>query len=449
MFETLVGIFKVEKTRKRVFFTLAMLIIYRFASYIVVPGVSPTAVSLFSKFSTQTGGLLDLFSGGSLQRASILALGVGPYVTASIVVQLLQMDVVPTLSRWRKEGEEGRQKANNLTRILAVIFSLINGISMSIYLNNTSNGLTLFEGTWYNYAFVGLMFTTGTMFLLWLGDQITDHGVGNGVSFLIMAGIISGLPSSLLQMYYNLCTDTTTKTRLEGLELLQGVLIMLLVFILFLFVVIIIIYMTQATRKLPIQYSRSNTSYGAHRNHLPLKINTAGVVPVIFAVSVMQAPVIIANLAGKNWEWLSTYTNYSGLKNGVPANPNVIALLIYVAFIVFFSYFYTFLQVNPEETAENLQKQGGYLPGIRPGKSTEEYISKVLMRLTTVGGLFLVFVSLVPILGTGYYAPLRGVLQLGGTSLLIMIGVIIETAKQLETAITSRHYSKGFITRRK
>jgi preprotein translocase subunit SecY len=358
-------------------------------------------------------------------------MGIMPYITASIIVQLLQMDVVPKFTEWSKQGEVGRRKLAQFTRYLTIILGFIQALAMSYGFNNMAGGLLIINPGIGNYLLIALVLTAGTAFLMWLGEQITAKGVGNGISIIIFAGIAAGIPTAVNQIYAQQFADV-------GDQLFLRIVTVVLLVLAVLLVVVAVIFVQQAFRKIPIQYAKrlaGRSPVGGHSTHLPLKVNSAGVIPVIFAVSFIVTPTTIASFFGPNdvTRWIQKTFDYT----------QPIGMIIYVALIIAFAYFYTFVQVNPEQMAENLQKQGGYIPGIRPGKSTQEYVTKILYRLTFVGSIFLAVVSILPVFFIKF-ADLPSSAQIGGTSLLIVVGVALETMKQLESQLVKRHY-KGFM----
>ncbi|MCD7036598.1 preprotein translocase subunit SecY [Metabacillus sp. GX 13764] len=430
MFKTISNFMRVGDIRNKIIFTLLMLIVFRIGSFIPVPFVN--AKVLTSQDPTNAFSVLNTFGGGSLYRFSILAMGIMPYITASIIVQLLQMDVIPKFTEWSKQGEVGRRKLAQFTRYFTIILGFVQAIGMSIGFNNMSRGMLIQDPNWGKFLMIALVLTAGTAFLMWLGEQITAKGVGNGISIIIFAGIVSGIPHTLGQIY-------SQQFENPGDQLFLKIATLILLAVAILAVIVGVIYVQQALRKIPIQYAKRVTGSaptgGGQSTHLPLKVNPAGVIPVIFAVSFIIAPPTIASFFGTNdvTDWIKynfTYTRPFGMA-------------LYVILIVAFTYFYAFVQVNPEQMADNLKKQGGYIPGIRPGKSTQEYVTKVLYRLTFVGSIFLAVIAVLPV----FFIQIAGLpqqAQIGGTSLLIIIGVALETMKQLESQLVKRHY-KGFI----
>jgi len=383
MFKAISNFMRVGDIRNRILFTLLMLVIFRIGTFIPVPGVN--ADVLKAQDQLNVFGVLNIFGGGALQNFSILAMGIMPYITASIIVQLLQMDVVPKFTEWSKQGEVGRRKLAQFTRYLTIILGFIQALAMSYGFNNMAGGLLIINPGIGNYLLIALVLTAGTAFLMWLGEQITAKGVGNGISIIIFAGIAAGIPTAVNQIYAQQFADV-------GDQLFLRIVTVVLLVLAVLLVVVAVIFVQQAFRKIPIQYAKrlaGRSPVGGHSTHLPLKVNSAGVIPVIFAVSFIVTPTTIASFFGPNdvTRWIQKTFDYT----------QPIGMIIYVALIIAFAYFYTFVQVNPEQMAENLQKQGGYIPGIRPGKSTQEYVTKILYRLTFVGSIFLAVVSILPV----------------------------------------------------
>ena len=370
--------------------------------------------------------LINTMGGGALKNFSIFALGVMPYITASIIIQLLQLDIIPYFSELAKQGHTGRQKINQITRYMGIIFSFIEGYAFAFAFIGKS-------GDPIKYLYIATVLTAGTAFLLWLGDQISQKGIGNGISMIIMAGIIATLPQMFITAFQGLVTFGDLQTTILGITKFA-------LFALVYFVIVIgVIFVQESERRIPIQYANKSTSaYGANQSFMPIKINTAGVVPVIFASSLMAVPGIISGFINKEGFTLfvQKYLTYT----------TPVGFLIYVIFIFFFAYFYTFIQFKPEEFAKNLQQNGGYIPGIKPGEETEKHISKVLSRLTILGAVFLVVIAGLPILFSKF-TTLPTSVSIGGTGLLIVVGVALETYKQLEGSLLTRNYKKGYSRR--
>ncbi|MCG7338309.1 preprotein translocase subunit SecY [Staphylococcus sp. ACRSN] len=427
MLETLVSFFKTKEVRNKIFFTLAMLVIFKIGTYIPAPGVNPAA------FDSQQGSqgvtdLLNTFGGGALKNFSIFAMGIMPYITASIVMQLLQMDIVPKFSEWAKQGDAGRKKLNNVTRYFAIVLAFIQSIGMAFQFNNYLKGQLIMDQSIMSYLLIAIVLTAGTAFLIWLGEQITQFGVGNGISIIIFAGILSSIPSALIQFYQQAFVgqDDVTMAWLKVIGLIVGMILL----------TVGAIYVLQAVRKIPIQYAKKQSTQrlGSQATYLPLKVNSAGVIPVIFSMAFFLLPRTLT-LFFPDASWAQKVADV--------ANPsNNYGMVVYVILIIAFTYFYAFIQVNPEKMADNLKKQGSYVPGIRPGEQTKKYITKVLYRLTFVGSIFLAVIAILPIIATKVMS-LPQTIQVGGTSLLIVIGVAIETMKSLEAQVSQKDY-KGF-----
>jgi len=424
MFKTMKQLFTpVNKDlRHRIYFTLGALAIFILGISIRVPGTDDLASNLgFLE-------LINMMGGGALKNFSIFALGVTPYITASIIVQLLQMDIIPYFAELSKEGPTGRQKLNQITRYMGIAFSFIEGYAFAFaFLGKTGDPM--------QYLYISTVLTAGTAFLLWLGDQITQKGIGNGISMLIMAGIIATLPQMFIDAFNGLISfDGTAQV------ITLGIIKFLLFVILYFAIVIGVIFVQEAERRIPIQYANKSTSaYGsAAQSFMPIKLNSANVIPVIFASSLLSIPSIIAQVVKNDTFTLivQKYLNYT----------TPVGFLIYIILIFLFAYFYTFIQLKPEEFAKNLQENGGYIPGIRPGDETKKYISKILSRLTILGATFLVFIAGLPILFSKVTSLSTNV-SIGGTGLLIVVGVALETYKQLEGSILSRSYKKGYSRR--
>ncbi|NAM30407.1 preprotein translocase subunit SecY [Staphylococcus epidermidis] len=427
MFQTFLRFFTTKEVRNKIFFTLAMLVIFKIGTYIPAPGVNPEAFN-HPQGSQGATELLNTFGGGALKRFSIFAMGIMPYITASIVMQLLQMDIVPKFTEWAKQGEMGRRKINNVTRYFAIILAFIQSIGMAFQFNNYLKGQLIIEKSVMSYLLIAVVLTAGTAFLIWLGDQITQFGVGNGISLIIFAGILSTLPSSLEQFTQSVFVgqDDTSLAWLKILGLIVALILL----------TVGAIFVLEAKRKIPIQYAKKQSAQrlGSQATYLPLKVNSAGVIPVIFAMAFFLLPRTLTLFFPKA-EWAQNIAD--------TANPSSnIGMIIYVVLIIAFAYFYAFVQVNPEKMADNLKKQGSYVPGIRPGEQTKKYITKVLYRLTFVGSIFLAAIAILPIIATKFMGLPQSI-QIGGTSLLIVIGVAIETMKTLEAQVTQKEY-KGF-----
>lgn len=430
MFQTISNFMRVRDIRNKIIFTLLMLIVYRIGTFIPVPNVDADVLKATDEFNLV--GFLDTFGGGALSNFSIFAMGIMPYITASIIVQLLQMDVVPKFAEWAKQGEVGRRKLAQFTRYFTIVLAFIQSFAMSFGFNQFYGGSLITDTSIGSYLTIAIVLTAGTSFILWLAEQITAHGVGNGISIIIFAGIAAGIPNAVNQVYAQKIQDA-------GDQLFINSVILILLVLVLLAIVVGVIYVQQALRKIPIQYAKRVAGrgqvVGGQQTHLPLKVNAAGVIPVIFAVAFIVTPRTLATFFGQNdiTTWITNTFDYT----------KPVGLIVYVALIIAFTYFYAFIQVNPENVADNLKKQGAYIPGIRPGNDTQTYLTKVLYRLTLVGALFLVAISVIPILFINFM-NLPASVQIGGTSLIIVVGVALETMKQLESQLVKRHY-KGFM----
>ena len=421
--ETVKNIWKIEDLRKRIIYTLALLLIYRLGSFVVIPGINPNALGAGSGIADQVEGngllgLLNIFTGGAFSNASVLALGVMPYITASIVIQLMGM-VVPYFQKMQKEGESGRRKLNQWTRFLTIAVLMLQGPTYVANLYRQVPESFVYGNTFQFVAFATLILIAGTMFIMWLGEKITDRGIGNGVSLIIMVGIVARLPHALIAEFNTRFTEAT------------GGMIMLIVELVLLFLVFMAtIALVQATRRIPVQYAKrivGNKQYGGVRQYIPLKINAANVMPIIFAQALMFVPMLFVKVA-----------------------PNFAAAFAYQGFwynftfavlVIAFTYFYTAIVVNPAMMAEDMKRNGGFIPGVKPGKKTVEYIDTIMTRITLPGSIFLALVAIMPALAM----KLLNINQefayfYGGTSLLIMVGVILDTLKQIESQLLMRRY---------
>ena len=429
MFRTISNIMRVTDIRNKVIFTLLMLVVFRIGSFIPVPGSNRDVLNFHDQ--ANAFGFLNTFGGGALGNYSIFAMGIMPYITASIVVQLLQMDVVPKFAEWAKQGEAGRRKLAQFTRYGTIVLGFIQALGMSIGFNAMFPGL-IPNPSVPKYLFIALVLTAGTAFLMWLGEQITAKGVGNGISIIIFAGIASGIPNAVNQLYALQIADA-------GDALFLNIVLVLVLVLILIAIIVGVIFVQQAIRKIPIQYAKrlvGRSPVGGQSTHLPIKVNAAGVIPVIFASSLFFFPPTVAGFFGDNAvaNWITVIFDHS----------EPIGMILFALLIVGFTYFYTFIQVNPEQMADNLKKQGGYIPGIRPGKSTQTYITRILYRLTFVGALFLATIAIIPVLFSNILLNLPPAVQIGGTGLLIVVGVALDTMKQIESQLIKRHY-KGFI----
>jgi preprotein translocase subunit SecY len=420
------NIFKIRELRKRILVTLAFLIVYRIGVQIPTPGIDAVALaSFFEKAKEGLLGLFNMFSGGALERLSVFALGIMPYISASIILQLLTV-TIPHLERLSKEGEDGRKKITQYTRYGTILLSIIQGFAIAVGLENmTSPGgapIVINPG-WEFRLMTVITLTAGTAFIMWLGEQITEKGIGNGISLIIFVGIVVRMPSAIGNTFGLISTGEIS------------IFMVLLLTLLMVAVVCLIIFVEQGQRRIPVQYAKriiGRRMYGGQSTHLPLKINTSGVIPPIFASSIIMFPATIASLISIPWIQVVA----DSLRPG-----SIIYEMLFVAFIFFFCYFYTAVTFNPDDVADNMKKQGGYIPGIRPGKRTAEYINQVLTRITLGGAVYVSAVCVLPsILITKFNVPF----YFGGTALLIVIGVAIDTIAQIETHMLSRNY-EGFL----
>ena len=424
--QTIKNIWQIEDLRMKILITLSFVAIYRVGCYIVLPGIDPSELQ---KLQDQTSdgllGLLNMFSGGAFSQASICALGIMPYISASIVVQLLGM-AIPYFQKLQREGESGRRKINNITRYLTIA---ITGFQAPGYIANLSNTLPadaflMGNGTLFWISSI-IILTTGTMFVMWLGEKITDRGIGNGISLLIMIGIIASLPTSLMQEAVQ-ALETSTP---------GGLVKFLLEIVILILVIGVSILLVQGTRRIPVQYAKrivGNKQYGGVRQFIPLKVNAAGVMPIIFAQAIMFVPVTLAGFADS--EELSGIANRLSDFGGVEYN------VIFFIMIVLFTYFYTAITVNPKQMADDMKKNGGFIPGVKPGRKTAEYLDAVMSRITFPGSLFLGFVAILPAFAMAGGVNIQFAQFFGGTSLLIMVGVILDTLQQIESHLLMRHY---------
>ena len=433
--------------RKRILFTLMIFVIYRVGSFIPVPGVNPAV--LYGRMDTTMLGFMNALSGGALSQFSIFAMSISPYITASIVIQLLQMDVIPVLSEWSKEGETGKRKLNKLTRYMSLILAFVQAIVMAIGFNFMVGGVLLQTQAWWIYLYIAVVMTAGTAILLFFADQITAKGIGNGTSMLIIAGIMSRMPGMVRDLYVRYIGGGFVGESLfpsigdlEGFNIVFNIGGFIAVIAMMIIVIVLVIYLQSATRKLPIQYANRHNSAqlsGRKDSFIPFKLNSAGVIPVIFASSLISLPLTIAGFMEEGTTariWLNRIFHFQESGFG---------LLLYVILIGAFTFFYAFVQVSPEKIAENLKKQGSYIPGIRPGDDTENYVSKILGRVTFIGAVYLIFIAALPI-GLGFIPRLDipASVQIGGTGILIVVGVALETAKQIANKNQEKEY-RGFI----
>ena len=426
--QTIQNIWKIEDLRQRLLTTILFVLIYRFGSFVVLPGIDPTALTALQ---AQTAGglmaLLDMFSGGAFSNASVFALGIMPYISASIVIQLLTI-AVPYFQKMQKEGESGRQKMNQITRYLTVAILLFQGpsylVNLSVQMAQAGQAVAV-GFNWFTISST-ILLCAGSMFVMWLGERITDRGIGNGISFIILIGIIARFPAAIIQEF---------SSRLnEG----GGLMVFILEIIILLFVFAFAILLVQGTRRIPVQYAKrmvGNKQYGGVRQYIPLKVNAANVMPIIFAQAIMFIPIALAGFSTS--ETASAFTRAFMNNDGFWYNA-VFALLIIV-----FTYFYTAIIINPVQMAENLKLNNGFIPGVKPGKKTAEYIDTIMTRLTLPGSVLLAIIAILPAFARLFGVSMGFAQFFGGTSLLIMVGVILDTLQQIESKLLERHYD-GF-----
>ena len=426
LIETLKNIYKIEDLRARLGLTLMLLAVYRFGSFVILPGIDPNPANfeaLRSQSSDGILGLLNMFSGGAFSNASIFALGIMPYISASIVIQLLGF-AVPYIQRLQKEGESGRRKINQMTRYLTVVILIFQGWA---YLANLRYQLPTEAFVMGAFSFnlcATIVLAAGSMFIMWLGERITDKGIGNGISMIIMIGIIARLPHSLVQEFASRLAE-------QG----KGFIMIIIELIIFLFVIAATILLVQGTRKVPVQYAKrivGNRQYGGVRQYIPLKVNAAGVMPIIFAQAIMFVPISLAGLFSSETlgRMMSSFSDYTGFWY------NFIMFLM----VIVFTYFYTAITINPNQMSEDMKKNGGFIPGIKPGKKTSEYLDTIMSRITLPGSIFLGMITILPAFAMALGVNSEFAHFFGGTSLLILVGVILDTLQQVESHLLMRHY---------
>ena len=439
MFKTLRNALEIPDVRKKLLFTCFMLVVVRIGCQIPTPGINTAFVKAWWEGQTSTAfNFFNTITGSSFTTMSIFALSISPYITSSIIVQLLTI-AIPKLEELQKEGEEGRKKIQQVTRVLTVALALIQSVSMAIGFG--SNYLNKY--TWYNVLLVAIIMTAGSAVLMWIGERITARGVGNGISMILLFNIISGLPDDLMTMY---------KTFVKGKNIAFGIVITVVILALLFALVVYVVYLQDGERRISVQYAKKmqgRKMVGGQSSHIPMKVNTAGVIPVIFASSLLSVPAIIASFAGMNITNPTSVGGHiiKGLSQSSWCNPKepiyTLGLILYLVLLVFFAYFYTSITFNPLEIADNMKKQGGFIPGIRPGKPTSDYLDKVLNDVVFIGAIGLMIVALIPIVLTGL-AGVGNSLCFFGTSLIIIVGVVLETLKQIESMMLVRNY-KGFL----
>ena len=419
LIQTVQNIFKIEELKKRILYTLGLLLIYRFGSFVVIPGINPNALSSLADQVSGTGllGLLDIFSGGAFANASIFALGVMPYISASIIMQLVGM-VIPYFQRMQREGESGRRKMNQWTRYLTIIVLLLQGSAYiaNLYHKLPSEAFVLGPDNFLFKVSTIVVLTAGTMFVMWLGEKITDKGLGNGISLIIMVGIIARLPQALLVEF-----------NMRWAEAVGGMVMLVVEIVILYLVFMATISVLQAVRKVPVQYAKrivGNKQYGGVRQYIPLKLNAANVMPIIFAQAIMFIPMLFGGKVG------AAMANYTGFWYN----------FVFAILVILFTYFYTAIIVNPNMMADELKRNGGFIPGVKPGKETSRYLDTIMTRITLPGSIFLAIVAILPAFASKLGISQQFSLFFGGTSLLILIGVILDTLKQVESYLLLRHY---------
>ncbi len=442
MLKTMINAWKVPELRKKLLYTFMMIIIFRFGSWVPIPFLNRDALAalmngVMSSNSNTIFSFLNTFSGGAFQYATLFAMSVGPYITSSIIMQLMTV-VLPSLERLTKEGEEGRKKMSKITRYLAVVLGILQGTLYYFYLRNNPEGLDIikytngFEG-FFTAAVIVMVLTAGTALMMWFGEQINQKGIGNGISILLFAGIVARMPDLVLSLsyYWNLAIEDPSANG-------KFFVLVPLFVLIFLGVIALIVLMNDAERRIPIQYAKrvvGRKMYGGQSTHMPIKIGSAGVMPIIFASTILAVPGTINQLAHPTGFWKSFLDTFS--------HEHAIYPLIYFILIIMFAYFYITITYNPMEMANNLRQSSGMIPGIRPGKPTSDFIGRVLSKITLIGALFLAFIALLPIF-FGKATGMASMSIMGGTSIIILVGVALETVKQMESQMMMRHY-KGFL----
>lgn len=436
-----------KEVLNRILFTLAIFFVFRIGSAIVVPGVTPDE-SFFAD-TTNAFSLLNMMGGGALQNFSLFALGVSPYITSSIIIQLLSMDVLPALTQMTKEGESGRKRLNVVTRILSVVLAAVQAYGIIVALSNSGEGIALDDDTAWGYTKVIIFLVAGSMMLNWLGDQITDKGIGNGISMLIFAGIVSSLPSQITGAFQSFLGDSIASGTPD--LILQGSVQIALYLLAFLAIIVFVTFIERSVRKLPVSHSNTSASSelaSQQSSFLPIKVNASSVMPVIFASSIMVAPSIIISLFNTSEttpHWMEIVMDVFNYQAMTPLSEDFsfpFGPIIYAILIILFSYFYSQLQINPERIAENFQTSGTYITGIKPGVETERYISKILSRMTFMGSMALCFIALLPVI-LSMSGAVDASLSLGGTGLIIVVGVALEVSNQIAGILAGHGYAES------
>ncbi len=444
MFSTIKNAFKIPDLRKKIYFTLFMLIIFRFGAHIPVPGLNADAMKAFLGEGLDLFSMFDVFTGGAFSNATVLALGVSPYINASIIIQLLTV-AIPALERLAKEGAEGRKKINKITRYLGIVLAFVQGAGLYVTLHNMGVQNPTIQPIanegWFSFFLIVLTFVAGTAFIIWLGEVITEKGLGNGISMIIYAGIVSRIPAETVAIYKQYLAP--------GVFSIKGLIISIAILVVAILAITLVVLFNTSERKIPVQYAKrvvGRKMYGGQSTNIPIKVVSGGVMPIIFASSIMAFPATLVRLVtGGNIPQTGIWNTVLGcLSAGLSTKwwTYVVYAALYFLLIIFFTYFYSSIQFNPIELANNMKKSGGYIPGYRPGKPTSDFIGKVSSRLNFAGAIFLGIIAVLPIVAGAVFG-IQG-LQIGGTSLLIMEGVALETVQQLESQMVMRHY-KGFL----
>ncbi len=442
MFKTLRNAFKIKDIRNKLFFTFIALLIVRLGSLLPTPGINREYFAQWIGVQTSFG-FLDALTGGSFSQMSLFALGISPYITSSIIMQLLTI-AIPSLEEMQKEGEDGRKKIQQYTRYIAIGLALVESVALAIGFGRS--GVLEAGLTFTSVAVIASAFTAGTAFLMWLGELITEKGVGNGISIILLINIVSGMPSDFRRLYEQFVIGASS--------ILNAIIAVIIIALIVVGMTVFIVLLQEGVRKIPVQYTKKvqgRKMVGGQSSHIPLKVNTAGVIPVIFASSILQFPIVISSFfgvegsrsggVGQKILYLINQNNWMNF-SGWDEFKYTLGLLIYMLMILFFAYFYTSITFNPLEISNNMKKQGGFIPGIRPGKPTAEYLSNVLNKIVIIGAVALTFIATVPIFFSGAFGAY---VSFGGTSLIIVVGVVLETLKQIESQMLVRHY-KGFLS---
>ena len=437
MLKTLVNAFKVKDIRKGLLFTFFILIVIRLGSQIPVPGLNTAAVQAYLESALgEANSFLSSFTGGSFTQMSIFALGVTPYITSSIIMQLLTI-AIPALEEMQKDGEDGRKKMTAITRYVTILLAVIESIGLTIGFNR-GDYLTI-NNTALAFLVVIITLTAGSAFVMWLGEKITEYGIGNGISIILLINIVSGMPGDFYSLY---------EMFIKGEDIVKQVIAAAIIIAIVIITVVLVVLLQDGVRKIPVQYAQKvqgRRMVGGQQSHIPLKVNTSGVIPVIFASSILSVPAIVVNLfsVDASGVWAKIL---QGMNSNYWFNPSYpwasVGVIVYILLVFFFAYFYTSVTFNPMEIANNMKKSGGFIPGIRPGKSTQDYLNKILNYIVFIGAIALIIVALIPIFFNGMFGAN---VSFGGTSLIIIVGVIIETVKQIESKMIVRNYS-GFLT---